>query len=487
EKDRQVGLTYFQAGQYKQAQRVFEKILTQAPKAVEVYNDLGMVYVKIGELDKAVKLWLKALSLNPNFLTARYNLIRAYIDKKEYDKAILHLKTIIKDFPHEVKAYNTLGVIYWVQGQTEQAEAVFKKAIEIKPDYSIARFNLARLYVGKAIIEYQQLYQQNPTNEELRAEYERILQVNPKSARAHFLLGKLYQEEGDFNKAIAEYRLAAGLDEEYGVSFFIHQAQMAKEDGQLEKAARNYEIALALAPEKKEIYYTLGEIYYLLKKYIKALSVLKKAAVALPEQAYVHHYLGLTYYQLGQYEKAMGAFKKALALKDDYQIHYGLGLTFEAMGKYDLARQEYERVLALNPHLGNQIKTKLSLVKPLSTKISSDTSIKDFIQKWRNYWQHEDLAAYAACYSPRFYSQEMDLKAWLAWKQRIFSKRNNIKIEIKDLRINHTGKMTIACFHQYYRDDKHEDEGEKCLYLEKWQKDWRIIKEEWHPQVANSN
>ncbi len=477
----QQGLDYLDKGQYQEAISIFNEVLNQDPKAVYVYNDLGMAYVKMGDMDKAMAQWLKALSIDPSFLLARYNLIKAYIDNKEYDKAISHLRIVIKQDPKQEKAYNTLGVIYWTLGRYDLAEAQFKKAISLKPDYKIAYLNLARIYIENAITQYKELYKLSPKDKAIKEEYKRALQVNKKSATNHFLLGQLYQEEGKTDLAISEYRLAASLDKRYGASFFMKKAQGLRVEGQIEKAAQAYEIALALDPQIKEAYYGLGEIYYLLKKFEKAVPLLKKAITLMPKNAYGHHYLALTYYQLGKYDLAISEFKKALALSNDYQIHYGLALAYEALGKYELARAEYNKVIALCPEVAEQIRKHMTLLKPILPP-----DIMAFIKKWSHAWENRDFKTYADCYSQRFYTNGIDLKKWLDWKKLLFTTRFNIKVEIKDPRFKKKGNLVVVCFRQDYKDNKHQDQGQKCLYLEN-EGGWHIVKEEWKPLELSNN
>ena len=63
----------------------------------------------------------------------------------------------------------------------------------------------------------------NVQDEEIKEEYKCILKVNKRDANAHFLLGRLYQREGNLNKAIYEYRMASKLSEKYNALFFLKE------------------------------------------------------------------------------------------------------------------------------------------------------------------------------------------------------------------------------------------------------------------------
>ncbi len=480
------GMEYFHQGRYQKAQEVFKKIITQDPSEAKVYNDLGMTYVKTGHLKKAVEVWEKGLNVNPSFLTIRYNLVKAYIDIHNYDKAIIHLKFIINNFPKEAKAYNTLGVVYWIQGRLEEAEAAFKKAILIEPSYKIAHFNLARLYLKKAILEYQVLYKSEQNNAKLREEYKRILKVNPQDAKSHFLLGQLYLQEGNFEQAISEYRLAARLDETYGYSLFIHKAIEARSQGDIQRAIQNYKIALNLVSNSKkqkqarQIYYELGKLYYLSQKYEDALFMFKRAVCLWPRYSYVYHYLGLTYFQLGEYSKAIEAFKKAILYENNYKSHYALASVYEKTGQYRLAQREYKQAIVLNPRLKDKIKIKSISLSQRSTARGLNKEVKEFISHWLYLWQKRKFNEYAACYSAHFYTKGKNLRKWLEWKRHLFATRKNVNVKIDNLRIIPVNKIIMACFDQVYQDNVHMDKGLKCLYLHKAREGWKILKEEWH-------
>jgi len=399
-------IIYLKQEKYEEALRCLKEIVKNEPKATKAYNDLGLVYAKLGRLDEAIRQWLKALSIDPTFLIARYNLVRAYLNKNDYNNAILQLKTIIEQSPKEEKAYNILGIIYWTLGQYKLAETAFKKALEIKSDYKMAQLNLAHLYVEEAIKQYKKLYLLNPQDEEIKEEYKCILKVNKRDANAHFLLGRLYQREGNLNKAIYEYRMASKLSEKYNALFFLKEGNKLRKKGNLQGAAQNYKIALALDPNL----------------------------------SYAYYYLGLIYQKLGKYKEAIISFKKALSLKNEPKFQQSL----------------------------------------LSAKQDLEVDIKKFINKWLEAWQKKDLKKYATYYSPRFYSNGMDLEKWLSRKDTIFSSRGDIKIKIDNLEVNYSDSNVVVCFHQHYQDNQRKDEGKKCLYLED-RGNWRIIREEWYP------
>ena len=91
----------------------------------EAYQKLGLALERSGKLEPAKQAILKALAIRPN--TAEF--------------------------------LNSLGSVYAKLGDHKQAVATFERAVALRPNYTVARFNLAEAYeqvnVKRAIAEYE--------------------------------------------------------------------------------------------------------------------------------------------------------------------------------------------------------------------------------------------------------------------------------------------------------------------------------------------
>jgi len=76
------------------------------------------------------------------------------------------------------------------ENSDEQA-AFFRKALEIKPDFIEAHYNLALIYANQKKMK------------EAAAEFEKVLKLDPKFEGVHFLLASAYKSLGDSGAAIA--------------------------------------------------------------------------------------------------------------------------------------------------------------------------------------------------------------------------------------------------------------------------------------------
>lgn len=108
-----LGWTYSFTGRYHDAIQECKKAIELDPEFGNPYNDIGAYLIELGKLDEAIP-WLRRAIEAPRYDPRHYphfNLSRIYIHRYEFEKAIRHLK----------------------------------EAIELDPDYTLARRELAKI------------------------------------------------------------------------------------------------------------------------------------------------------------------------------------------------------------------------------------------------------------------------------------------------------------------------------------------------------
>ncbi|MCX8012295.1 MAG: tetratricopeptide repeat protein, partial [Desulfobacterota bacterium] len=89
-----------------------------------------------------------------------------------------------------------LGLAYLKKGMNNEAVDVYKKLIEIAPDYEEAHLNLGLAYGGL-----------KRWNEAIQSFF-RELSFHPENYYAYIYLGFVYKELGDYKKAISYFKKA---------------------------------------------------------------------------------------------------------------------------------------------------------------------------------------------------------------------------------------------------------------------------------------
>ena len=97
---------------------------------------------KKNNLKIAENLYKKILKINPNLAGVHYNLGIMYKDIMEYTKSIDILNELVSMDKGSKEVYNNLGIAYKGLDDNVNASNMFKKAIEIDPEFLLAKNNL---------------------------------------------------------------------------------------------------------------------------------------------------------------------------------------------------------------------------------------------------------------------------------------------------------------------------------------------------------
>ena len=115
----------------------YDKALEVNPKYVFALNNKGLALSNLGRYDEAISSYEKALEINPNYKAAQQNKILAQQNTELSQQKI----EFFKDVRLSVHALNNKGYGLYKLEQYEEAITYFDKALEINPNYNLARIN----------------------------------------------------------------------------------------------------------------------------------------------------------------------------------------------------------------------------------------------------------------------------------------------------------------------------------------------------------
>ncbi|WP_319524182.1 tetratricopeptide repeat protein [uncultured Desulfosarcina sp.] len=201
---RDLGEAYFREKQYTAALGELLKAEKLNPNDPALHNDLGLVYMAKEKYDLAATHFQKAVELNPEYTLAKNNLGSVYLARKEWDKAIAVLEPVTKDMLYATPHYplSNLGWAYYNKGDYDKARQYLEEALALKPDFAIARLNLARTFMATGRLL------------QARTLLEKIASESPKNPVVLLELGKTYRLLGDYNNARLALRGAIEFTED---------------------------------------------------------------------------------------------------------------------------------------------------------------------------------------------------------------------------------------------------------------------------------
>lgn len=272
--------------------------------------------------------------------------------------------------PNDPMLLTALGEIYYEQGKTDEAEALFRKALE--HDY-----RQQRALKGLGIL----LQEKNELVDAMYL-YLKYLEVEPKDALVCSNLGVTFHNLGDYDSALEYYKRAEKEEPEDSIikknsalAFLaLNRVKDARDklqealklypddaeinallgsalvaDGDLHGATEFYERALKNDPLYADAHFEFAVLLGQLDRFSDA-SVHTKLAAALfikvrdtGRAARAYWELGRDYYQMGDLESSLRASTEALKFEPTLApVYFNIGLALLQLGRDSEARKRYE-------------------------------------------------------------------------------------------------------------------------------------------------
>ena len=235
----------------------FRLAMKEDPEADFLVEDIAELYLAAGRVKDAVEEAQNALKANPNQINAHRVLAHIYRNQIGGDgqsrpnesmakRALEQFQIITEKDPKDMEALVMVGSLNRMLENSTDAEAAFKKALEIEPDNEDALVGLAGVYGERG---------DTKASTDL---LERLATKNP-SGRAYAMLGQNYESTKEYALAAAAFLKGFELDS----SQLEFQAEAAHDfalAGQYDEAIKNYQQAADAKPLEAAPYVSMGQI-----------------------------------------------------------------------------------------------------------------------------------------------------------------------------------------------------------------------------------
>jgi protein O-mannosyl-transferase len=220
-----------------------------------------------------------------------------------HDLVTLYTATLVKN-PGCWMAHYNLGIALNDRGQTDEAMAHYRRAIELRPSYAEAHYNLGRLLAQKGQLD------------EAVTHYEKALEINPADAEAQNNLGVTLFANGRADEAVAHYRKALAIQPEYADAS-CNLANALLSNGDLDGAIAYYSACLAILPNQAETQYNLASALLRKGRTDEAIAHYKKVIELRPDSADAHANLGSAFLAKSQVRDAIAEYRNALSISPE--------------------------------------------------------------------------------------------------------------------------------------------------------------------------
>lgn len=222
------------------------------------------------------------------------------LEDGRYEEAQSFFEQVIEKREFEAEAYRGLGLSYLWRADFADACIAFERTLLYCDDKDADFIRDVNLYLaycrshhaesGKAMEIYTSMLKKAADPEVL------------------FLRGRLLMDQGDEAAARADFDRAVSLSSDYDLYISIYQLYNARKkdaDG-----ADFLEMALEIAEQADDAYYSRGLVYYYLQNYNEARSQLAEALAADPEDTDALLLMGRVYLAMDDVADARALFKE---------------------------------------------------------------------------------------------------------------------------------------------------------------------------------
>jgi tetratricopeptide (TPR) repeat protein len=296
------GYVFQQDNNFDEAIRCYTESIHIQPDKAEAHSNLAIILQNLKRYKEAEASYReaevsyrKAIELNPPFkpifvntgsLLVNKGLTTIVLPKGKNLPAKLNLTVpmntfepfVVFDVRQRAANNSNLGTLLQNLKRYEEAEASYRKAIELNPSYAPSYSNLGNLL--KDLKRY----------DEAEASYRKAIELNPLLPEAYYNLGNLLKDLKRYEEAEASYRKAIELNPSYATSYY-NLGNLLKDLKRYEEAEASYRKAIELNPSYATFYNNLMILLRVTNKERDALTVLEKLIEIDPEN--FNSYLGI--------------------------------------------------------------------------------------------------------------------------------------------------------------------------------------------------
>ncbi|GFS06590.1 Bardet-Biedl syndrome 4 protein-like [Elysia marginata] len=295
------GLIMRQEGKIQESLDLFQTCALLNSQNPENLKQVARSLFLLARHKAAIEVYQQAAKICDNDWEIFHNLGVCHMYLRDFEKAKTNLKQALTVRRHEV-SYVMLGKIYLLERDVNAAIDIYRSAVEYSPENPDLLTTLGLLYMQ--VNQYQKAFE-NLGN---------AMTFDPSHTKAIMAAGSMMQSHTDFDVAITKYRIAA-----------------------------------ANTPESPPLWNNIGMCFFGKKKYVAAISCLKRANYLAPFDWKILYNLGLVHLTTGQYASAFHFLSAAINLKADLaQLYMLLAVALSHLEDSDNASQAYEYAIKLD-------------------------------------------------------------------------------------------------------------------------------------------
>ena len=233
-------------------------------------------------------------------------------------------------------------------GLRRMAAAQYEKVLEILPDSAKAMTAAASVFSELGDLAKAQLQLEN------------LLRAHPVSADTHINLGGIYLKQNKYVQAIKQYDQAIKLTPD-DPRIFFNRAMVKTKQKNLAGALDDLNSAINLKPDFIKAKFQRGMVLVKMGRTPESLQDFDDVLIAEPEFGQGYKRRGIARLNSGMFDASLSDFSQAIkSLPQDAELYNNRGMAYTALRNYAFAIADYKRALEVNQEEAPQIFNNLA-------------------------------------------------------------------------------------------------------------------------------
>lgn len=290
-----------------------------------------------GDYGSAIEQWSITTNLIPHYIEPYFKIANLLDEQGRSEEAKALFEKAISLKPYSPEAWSGYGLCLLNLGRSNEAINALKKALKINPKFPAALVNLAIVYGRLGNI---------PVAKEYCLE---AIKVKTNYAPAYINLGRIYASKGDYNNAFTNYQMAVRSDPKNPIAYYNLGNACSRLNRPFD-AITNYQTAIKLNPNFGEAYLNLALEQAKAGMIELAMGNFAESARIMTNNFEAQFNYAIACARTGNYLQAREVFKRCIELDpQNPQVYYNLGLVFLKLGEHNRAIEYFKQTLSLQP------------------------------------------------------------------------------------------------------------------------------------------
>ena len=313
----QKAMAAHRAGQRREAQKLFEKVLSRDPKHRGALDALSVIETQSGRYDQARVLLNRLIELSPK--DPRPYLILGEVNQRlgQPAEALKTLRYALQLKPDFVEALYSIGIFLLQSGQIDSAIQSFEGALDIKPEASEVQLGLAKALSHRGDDERARLHQRC-------AELLRGSRKSTVTWQGLWQEALAYLDSGQRAHAIACYQAALALNPEFSL-LRVQLSLVLRDIGRIPGAIHAARAALRTDPDSPIVMTALAAALVDAKQLDDAEALANQAIAIDSALADAHFHLARALFGRAEVHASIASFRRAIEINPNHLFaHSGL-------------------------------------------------------------------------------------------------------------------------------------------------------------------